>query len=128
VSPEEAARRCIPYVRELYAKVERVDRPHWAWWIAIPFGMGLLAVLAFSPAAHALWAERVTSWTPRGLLQGIFVWAALLHAYKGMKAVRMAERAGLHQTSMAWGWQTLLLGFPSLGLLEKRVARMARPG
>jgi hypothetical protein len=40
-----------------------------------------------------------------------------------MKAVRMAERAGLHQTSMAWGWQTLLLGFPSLGLLERRIER-----
>ena len=31
VSPEEATRRCLPYVRELYASVERVERPHWAW-------------------------------------------------------------------------------------------------
>ena len=100
------------------------DRPHWAWWLAIPFGMGLLAVLAFSASAHTLWEARVTSWTPQPLLIGVFVWAALLHVYKGMKAVRIAEQAGLHATSMAWGWQTFLLGFPSLGLLEKRVAEL----
>jgi hypothetical protein len=45
-----------------------------------------------------------------------------------MKAVRIAERAGLQRTSLAWGWQTLLLGFPSLDLLEKRVERMRGSG
>jgi len=126
VSPEEAALRCLPYVCGLYAKIERVDRPHWAWWFAIPFGMALLALLAFSPGAHAAWSAQVTSLTPRWLLQGIFVWAALVHVHKGLKAVRMAERAGLHETSLAWGWQTFLLGFPSLGRLEERIAQRAR--
>ena len=41
--------------------------------------------------------------------------------------VRIAERAGLHETSMAWGWQTFLLGFPSLGLLERGQAERAAP-
>ncbi len=123
----EGVARCIPWARELYAAVERVDRPHWAYWLAIPFGMGLTAVLAFSGDAHALWEANVTTWTPRWLLAGIFVWAAGVHVYKGMKAVRSAERAGLHQTSLSWGWQTFLLGFPSLGLLEKRVERMNQP-
>lgn len=124
VSPEEAVRRCLPYVRKLREELELVDRPHWAWWLAIPFGMALLAVLAFDAGAHAWWAAHVTSWTPRWLLQPIFVWAALLHVYKGMKAVRLAERAGLHASSMGWGWQTFLLGFASLGLLEKRIERL----
>ena len=51
------------------------------------------------------------------------MWAAALHVYKGFVAVRMAERAGLHETSLAWGWQTFALGFASLSLLEKRLAR-----
>ena len=88
--------------------------------------MGLLALLAFSPDAHAAWSAQVTSWTPRWLLQGIFVWAALVHVYKGMKAVRLAERAGLRATSLAWGWQTFLLGFPSLARLEQRIRQRER--
>jgi 3beta-hydroxy-delta5-steroid dehydrogenase/steroid delta-isomerase len=129
VSPEEAVLRCLPYVIRLHSSfenIESVDRPHWAWWISIPFGMGLLALLAFSPEAHAAWSAQVTSLTPRWLLQGIFVWAALVHVYKGMKAVRMAERAGLRATSLAWGWQTFLLGFPSLGRLQQRIAKRER--
>jgi deazaflavin-dependent oxidoreductase (nitroreductase family) len=86
--------------------------------------MASLGVLAFNAEAHAVWSETVTTWTPRWLLQGVFVWAVALHVYKGMKAVRMAERAGLHETSMGWGWQTFALGFASLSLLEKRIEQM----
>ena len=85
--------------------------------------MGLLGVLSLSPDAHAWWSTTVTTWTPRWMLGGIFAWAVLLHVHKGMKAVRMAEQAGLHKSSMAWGWQTFLLGFASLKLLEKRIER-----
>lgn len=53
---------------------EVVERPHWAWWVAILGGMALTGALAISDAA-------------------------------------------------SWGWQTLLLGFASLGLLEGRVPR-----
>ena len=102
---------------------ERVERPHWLYWLWIPAGMTVLGVLVLSPAAHAWWSETVTSWTPRLLLGPVFVWAVLVHVYKGMKAVRLAERAGLRDTSMAWGWQTLLLGYPSLRLLEARAGR-----
>ncbi len=126
VSPEDAALRCLPYVIKLHSRFETVDRPHWGWWVSIPFGMGLLALLAFSPDAHAVWSAEVTSWTPRWLLQGTFIWAALVHVYKGMKAVRMAERAGLRATSLAWGWQTFLLGFPSLARLEQRIQKRER--
>jgi len=126
VGVEEAREKCIAYCRDFLSRRERVGRPHWGWWAAILSGMALLGTLAFDPGAHALWSGSVTTWTPRWLLQGVFVWAVLLHAYKGMKAVRTAERAGLRKTSMGWGWQTLALGFPSLSLLEKRIERERR--
>jgi 3beta-hydroxy-delta5-steroid dehydrogenase/steroid delta-isomerase len=124
VSVEEARAKCVEYCKELLEKRQSVDRPHWGWWGAILSGMAFLGVLAFDAEAHAVWSEAVTTWTPRGLLQGVFVWAVSLHVYKGMKAVRMAERAGLHETSMSWGWQTFALGFASLSLLEKRIEQM----
>lgn len=121
LSMDEAYKRILPYCRELYAKREAVDRPHWGWWVSITAGMLSLAVLAFEPAASAVW-NRYVPWLPHRVLQLIFVWAALVHVYKGMKAVRLAEAAGFSKTSMAWGWQTFILGFASLGLLEKRIA------
>jgi 3beta-hydroxy-delta5-steroid dehydrogenase/steroid delta-isomerase len=128
VSVAEATDRAAAYCKEILATRESVERPHWAWWIAILGGLTLLGVLTLSPAAHGWWSANVTSWTPRWLLAPIFVWAVLLHVYKGMKAVRLAEQAGLHQTSLGWGWQTFLLGFASLGLLEKRIARRRANG
>ena len=122
-SPAEAEARAVAYCRELLARRETVERPHWAWWVAILGGMGLLGVLTLSDGAHAWWSEHVTSGTPRLLLAPVFVWAVLLHVAKGQRAVRLAEQAGLNATSLAWGWQTFLLGFASLGLLEKRIAR-----
>ncbi len=124
VSYDEVIERCLAYCKQLLAQRETVDRPAWYWWVAIPLGLTVLGVLTLSPGAHALWSASVTGWTPRWLLAGVFVWGILLHVYKGMKAVRLAEQAGFHRTSMAWGWQTFLLGFASLGLLEKRIARM----
>jgi 3beta-hydroxy-delta5-steroid dehydrogenase/steroid delta-isomerase len=124
VSVEEAQAKCIEYCKEILEKRQSVDRPHWGWWVAILSGMACLGALAFDARAHALWSEAVTTWTPRWLLQGVFVWAVSLHVYKGMKAVRLAERAGLHATSMGWGWQTVALGFASLSLLEKRIEQM----
>jgi 3beta-hydroxy-delta5-steroid dehydrogenase/steroid delta-isomerase len=125
VSVEAAAEKCLAYCKELLVnqQIEKVDRPHWGWWLSILSGMTLLGVLALSPSAHAAWSAHITTWTPRWLLSGVFVWAVLVHVYKGMKAVRLAERAGLHETSMAWGWQTFALGFASLRLLEQRISR-----
>jgi deazaflavin-dependent oxidoreductase (nitroreductase family) len=128
VSMDDAMARCLEHCRELLAKREGVDRPHWGWWASILGGMTLLGTLTLSPEAHALWSRSVTSWTPRWLLAGVFVWALLLHVYKGMKAVRVAERAGLQRTSMGWGWQTFALGFASLRMLEMRIETRADGG
>ncbi len=124
VGVEEAMERCLKYCRSLLAERQQVDRPHWGWWVSIGSGMTLLGTLAISSDAHALWSQGVTTWTPRWLLGAVFVWAVLFHVYKGMKAVRMAERAGLEETSLGWGWQTFALGFASLRLLERRIEKM----
>jgi 3beta-hydroxy-delta5-steroid dehydrogenase/steroid delta-isomerase len=123
ISPAQAFGPCLAYCRELLRDTEIVDRPHWLWWIAILGGMAATGALAISATAYAWWSARVTPWIPRAAIGAVFVWACGLHAWKGLRAVRLAERAGLRETSLAWGWQTLLLGFASLRLLERRAAR-----
>jgi 3beta-hydroxy-delta5-steroid dehydrogenase/steroid delta-isomerase len=125
VAPEQAIARCIEPCRRLLAERETLERPHWGYWIAIPAGMGLLGALALSPAAHAAWQAAIGPCPPRPLLLGVLAWAALLHVWKALRAVQLAERLGLRRTALAWGWQTLLLGFASLRLLERRAE--ARP-
>jgi 4-hydroxybenzoate polyprenyltransferase len=85
--------------------------------------MGTLGVLALSPAAHAAWQATIGPFPSRPLLLGMLTWAVALHVWKGMRAVQLAERLGLHRTAMAWGWQTFALGFASLRLLERRAAQ-----
>jgi 3beta-hydroxy-Delta5-steroid dehydrogenase / steroid Delta-isomerase len=120
VSPDEAILRMIEPCRRLLAERERVERPHWGWWAAILGGMGLLALLALSPGAHARWEAWVGPWTPRPLWVGVLAWAVGLHVWKALRAVQLAERLGLRRTALAWGWQTFALGFASLRLLERR--------
>jgi len=104
---------------------EVVERPHWAWWVVILAGMTLTGALAISTAAYGWFAAHVTTLLPQPLIGAIFVWACWLHVKKGLRAVQMAERAGLRETSLGWGWQTFLLGFASLRLLEERIAERA---
>jgi hypothetical protein len=101
---------------------EGVDRAHWAWWVAILGGMTLTGALALSAEAYGWFVANVTTLLPRWLIVATFVWACWLHVKKGLRAVQLAERSGLHATALAWGWQTVLLGFASLQLLERRIA------
>jgi 3beta-hydroxy-delta5-steroid dehydrogenase/steroid delta-isomerase len=125
IAPDEAFAACLDYCRRLMRESEVVDRPHWAWWLAILGGMGLTGALAISDAAYGWFAAHVAAWLPQPLIGAIFVWACWLHVKKGLRAVQLAERAGLRETALGWGWQTFLLGFASLGLLERRIARRA---
>ena len=109
----------------LIADVEVVERPHLAWWVAILGGMTLTGTLAISGSAYAWFSAHATALLPRSAIVAVFVWACWLHVKKGLRAVQLAERAGLHATALGWGWQTFLLGFASLGLLERRIARRA---
>jgi hypothetical protein len=106
-------------------ELEIVERPHPAWWVAILAGMTLTGTLAISDSAYGWFAAHATALLPRWAIAATFVWACWLHVKKGLRAVQLAERAGLHATALGWGWQTFLLGFASLGLLEKRIARRA---
>jgi hypothetical protein len=101
---------------------DRIERPHWAWWLAILGGMSLTGALALSATCYEWFAAHVAGWLPRWGVGAIFVWASWLHVKKWLRAVQIAERAGMRESALAWGWQTFLLGFASLGLLERRVA------
>ena len=122
VSFDEAMARCLPYCGKLLRETSLAERPAWYWWLLIPTGMGLTALLALSPVAHAWWSTNITTWTPRWLLGGVLALAVLEHVRKGIKAARLARQAGVEPAALGWGWQTFLLGFPSLGLLEKKIA------
>ncbi|GAF94347.1 unnamed protein product, partial [marine sediment metagenome] len=102
---------------------EKVDRPRWFWWVSIILGMLLLGFVAHHPSTWAWWTQNLTAAIPQWVFR-VVLWAAVLtHVHKGLKAVRLAERAGFHRTSTAWGWQTFILGFASMKLLLPRIAR-----
>ncbi len=101
---------------------DHVERPHVFWWSSILFGMSLLAVLALSDGAYALWESRVTTWLPQSLLRLILVAAVAAHIGEGLYAYRLAGRLGLQRSQLGWGMQTLVLGFPSLRLLLRRAS------
>lgn len=101
---------------------DQVERPHFIWWSSILFGMSLLAVLALSDDAYALWARRVTTLFPQPLLRVMLVGAVAAHVGEGLYAYRLAGRLGLVGSQLGWAVQTLLLGFPSLRLLRRRAA------
>lgn len=100
-----------------------VDRPALGWWLAVLGGFGLLAVVALSPAAYALWASRVTTALSRRLLVALLVVSIALHVGEALYARRLARTVGL--APAGWFWQTLALGFPSLRLLRERVRTSA---
>ncbi|MBM4385957.1 MAG: DUF4499 domain-containing protein [Deltaproteobacteria bacterium] len=107
---------------------DRIERPHAAWWIAILAGMAATGALAISATCYGWFAENVAGWLPRWAIGAIFAWACWLHVKKGLRAVQLAERAGMRESALAWGWQTFLLGFASLGLLERLIAaKQAQP-
>lgn len=120
VSADEAIARMIEPCRRLLAERETVERPHWGWWVGILGSTGLLALLALSPGAYAVYASWLGPWPSRPWLGVMLAWAAGLHVWKGLRAVQLAERLGLSRTSLAWGWQSFALGFASLRLLERR--------
>jgi 3beta-hydroxy-delta5-steroid dehydrogenase/steroid delta-isomerase len=126
VSGSEGIERCLPHCREVLRTREKVDRPRFAWWASILVGMIALGLVAHHPPTWAFWSQHVIGVIPHWVYQ-VGLWVAVLtQVHKGLKAVRLAERAGLHDTSTAWGWQTLLLGSPSMNLLLPRIERTTR--
>lgn len=90
------------------------------WSVAVVVGLGTLAVVAFSAGAYAWWGAHVTGALPQGLLQAVFAGAVLTHLGEALYALTLVRRLGLEADRTRWFWQTLLLGFPSLGILVRR--------
>jgi hypothetical protein len=128
VSYEEAMRRSLPYCREVLEAREKVDRPALGWWAVILGGLAALAFVSFHETTWASWSTHVLGSIPRCLYAVGFWVACLVHVHKGLKAVRLAEQAGFHETSLSWGWQTFILGFPSMNKLLGRIAQSRRAG
>ena len=107
--------------------VNDVERPPVAAWLGVLGGMTALGVVAFGDRASRWWHGRVP-WFPRWVYQASFCAAVAEHVRKALRASRLARDAGMEESAAAWTRQTLLLGFPSLRLLERKVARdeMAR--
>jgi hypothetical protein len=97
-----------------------LERPRLRWWVAVLGGMSALAAVAFHPLVWAKW-RRLVPWLPRLAYQAGWVAAAGTHVYKGQRARRRAEAAGLAD-AVRWGRQSLVLGAPSDWLLAKRLA------
>lgn len=99
---------------------DRVDRPHWAYWTSILFGMSLLALLALHDDTYAAWCTHVTTVFSRPLLRVLLIGAVAAHVGEAAYAYSLASRARLLNTRIGWTLQTLVLGFPSLRLLLRR--------
>ncbi|MEM1416698.1 MAG: NAD-dependent epimerase/dehydratase family protein [Myxococcota bacterium] len=129
VGHEETWRRCANWVAEIAERTPVVTRPHVGWWIGVGTGLGLTFLLAFDRRAHraaSLFVPGFGVVFPRRVLKGIAAGAAALHIGEGIYAYRLAKRSGLEEVALDWGLQTLALGWPSLRLLRREVARRAR--
>lgn len=96
---------------------------HPLWWISILFGMVLTGVLALSDAGFSLWSESITTAISRQLIQQIFGAAVFLHVLEATVAYRLALKLGHQKSAVAWGLQTFMLGYPSLGKLVNQNKR-----
>jgi hypothetical protein len=82
--------------------------------------MGTLGLIAHNRAVGAWWRGRVP--VAPGWVYKVGFWMAVgEHVRKAAKANRVAKGGGLERTAGAWTRQTLLLGFPSLRLLEAKL-------
>lgn len=120
----EGMARCRAWVRHLASSMPRVVRPHLAWWLAIFGGLGLTFALALSQTAYDAFTSVVPLFS-RAVVRAIAVGALAAHVGEGLYAYARAKTAKL-PTAAGWGWQTLMLGYPSLRLLLREL-REPRP-
>ena len=104
----------------------QIARPAWFWWLLILPGMTLVAVLAASPVATAQWQELSRLPLSQTVYQWIWWAAVLAHIGEGAYAWRLAGQGAEAPRRAAWALQTLVLGYPSLRLLRRRVGPSSR--
>lgn len=105
------------------------------WFIIIPFGMGLLALLAFvfppslpqsgSPSSGSEFFQLINFYVLKAfqsqfVLQVIFYLAVAIHVVESLVAYFVATKMGCLESRGYWAAQTLLLGYPSLRLLLQK--------
>lgn len=98
-----------------------LEHPPLGWWVAILAGLAINAAVAFDSSAYAWWCTHVTAVLSQGLVQAIFIAAVVTHVAEATYALRLAQHRGHGNSAGGWFVQTLLLGFPSLRLLRRRV-------
>jgi hypothetical protein len=104
----------------------RVQRPALAWWLLIVPPMTLLGVLSASAAQAARWREATHLPLGQAMYQWIFGLALLAHAGEALHAWRLASATAHAPVRGGWCFQTLLLGYPSLRLLQDEVRASRR--
>jgi hypothetical protein len=98
-----------------------VDRPPARAWAGVLGGMTTFGVVAFNDGVWRRWFAAVP-WLPRWLYQASFATAVAEHVRKAAVANRLAKDAAMDpQLRAAWTRQTLVLGFPSLRLLQRQL-------
>jgi hypothetical protein len=140
-TPEGAKR-----IAEYYKLKSSADNAHyfrfasWYWWILCVGGMSLTCSIAYqlvntTPASGSLLMKVYGSLDSLALylfrsrlgVQVVFWLATLAHVVETVIALRTANRIGCNGTVLwLWGFQTLCLGFSSLGFLQAREAKMAQ--
>ena len=103
------------------ARTQTVERPPAMAWAGVLGGMTAFGIVAFNDGVWERW-HAVVPWLPRWLYRAGFVTAVAEHVRKAGIAHRLATGAGMEPPlRAAWTRQTLLLGFPSLKRLQRRV-------
>ncbi len=100
----------------------QIDRPSLLWRAFALGGMTTLGALSVSDDAWRWWEENITDSLPRSALRGIFWGALATHVGEGLVAGRRARRAGVASPG-AWRRTALLYGYPTLGRLDREIAR-----
>ena len=102
---------------------ESLERPHVGWWIVVLAGASVYLLLAFDAGAYATWCTTVTPFVTQTQLRGFLLFAAVGHVAEAFYAVHLAQRLGLQEAAPGLFLQTLMVGYPSLRLLLRRVGR-----
>lgn len=102
------------------ARAQRIEHPHWSWFVLLDGSLGVLSALVLAPSLAARVRRRGPLPSTR-TLRAILVGALVVHLAEGGVAWRLARRDDLD--APRWALQTAIVGFPSLLLLRDRSAR-----
>jgi hypothetical protein len=135
------------YYRKILTNEYYFRIPHVGWWIAITASMGMLATFVYTDTDYYELYERSLAknhgladavrtmllapvaynyrlsyflFRSKQALQIIWYLAVAAHASEGIYAAYLAKKIGCGMTWIAWGCQTLILGYPSLVQLQNR--------